>query len=59
MSDLLDASLVSDYDHDLIERMALAATLCIRRAPLFRPNISIVSIRPICSLLNMINLGLI
>lgn len=42
MSDLLDASLGSNYDHDSIERMTLAAILCIRRAPPFRPRISIV-----------------
>ncbi|KAF5457876.1 hypothetical protein F2P56_021950 [Juglans regia] len=42
VSQLLDPSLGSDYDHDQIERMALAATLCIRREPRLRPQISLV-----------------
>ncbi|KAH7520923.1 hypothetical protein FEM48_Zijuj08G0197200 [Ziziphus jujuba var. spinosa] len=42
VSQLLDPSLGSDYDHDQIERMILAATLCIRRAPKLRPQISLV-----------------
>jgi len=41
---LLDPSLGSDYDHVQIERMVLAATLCIKRAPRLRPQISIVSL---------------
>ncbi|GAB4855702.1 hypothetical protein Ancab_024344 [Ancistrocladus abbreviatus] len=40
ISQLLDPSLGSDYDQDLIERMVLAATLCIHREPHFRPQIS-------------------
>uniref|UniRef100_A0A5B6YIL7 Protein kinase domain-containing protein n=1 Tax=Davidia involucrata TaxID=16924 RepID=A0A5B6YIL7_DAVIN len=40
VSRLLDPSLGSDYDNDQIERMVLAATLCIRRAPRCRPQIS-------------------
>lgn len=40
---LLDPQLSSDYDCELIERMVLAAALCIRRAPRARPQMSIVS----------------
>ncbi|KAG2716163.1 hypothetical protein I3760_03G110900 [Carya illinoinensis] len=40
---LLDPSLENDYDNDQIERMVLAATLCIRREPILRPQISLVS----------------
>lgn len=43
VSQLLDPSLGSDYNHDQIGRMILAATLCIRRAPRLRPQISLVS----------------
>ncbi|KNA07465.1 hypothetical protein SOVF_171640 [Spinacia oleracea] len=39
MSQLLDLRLGSDYDHEQIERMVLAATLCIRREPQTRPRI--------------------
>uniref|UniRef100_A0A5B7BQY2 Putative L-type lectin-domain containing receptor kinase II.1 n=1 Tax=Davidia involucrata TaxID=16924 RepID=A0A5B7BQY2_DAVIN len=39
---LLDPSLGNNYDPDQIERMALAATLCIRRAPRARPKMSLV-----------------
>ncbi|CAL5324059.1 hypothetical protein CsSME_00003001 [Camellia sinensis var. sinensis] len=42
VSQLLDPSLGGNYDHDQSERMVLAAALCIRRAPLFRPQISLV-----------------
>lgn len=42
VSQLLDPSLGSDYDHDQIEWMVLAATLCIKRAPRLRPQISLV-----------------
>ncbi|XP_050256030.1 protein kinase STUNTED [Quercus robur] len=42
VSKLLDPSLGSDYDHVQIERMVLAASLCIKRAPRLRPQISIV-----------------
>ncbi|KAL9266289.1 kinase STUNTED-like protein [Drosera capensis] len=42
ISQLLDPSMSSEYDHDQLERMALAATLCIRRAPQSRPGISII-----------------
>lgn len=41
IAQLLDPSLGSDYDHDQIERMILAANLCIRHAPRLRPEISI------------------
>ena len=43
VSKLLDPSLGSNYDRDHIERMVLAATLCIRRAPRARPKMSLVS----------------
>ncbi|XP_057495381.1 protein kinase STUNTED-like isoform X2 [Actinidia eriantha] len=43
ISQLLDPSFLGDnYDHDQSERMVLAAALCIRRAPIFRPDISLV-----------------
>ncbi|PRQ49462.1 putative protein kinase RLK-Pelle-RLCK-VI family [Rosa chinensis] len=42
VAQLLDPSLGSDYDHDQIERMVLAANLCLRYAPGLRPGISIV-----------------
>lgn len=41
---LLDPSLGSNHDDDHIERMVLAATLCIRREPRLRPQISLVSL---------------
>ncbi|KAI3672928.1 hypothetical protein L6452_39031 [Arctium lappa] len=37
---LLDRSLGNNYDADQMERMALASTLCIRRAPRARPHMS-------------------
>ncbi|KAK7282684.1 hypothetical protein RIF29_11656 [Crotalaria pallida] len=40
---LLDPSLGDNYDHEEMERMVLAATLCIRRAPKARPQMSIIS----------------
>lgn len=40
---LLDPQFSSDYNCELIERMVLAAALCIRRAPRARPQMSIVS----------------
>ncbi|KAK6923468.1 Protein kinase domain [Dillenia turbinata] len=40
VSQLLDPSLGGNYDHDQIERLVLAARLCIRDAPLYRPEIS-------------------
>ncbi|CAL0327426.1 unnamed protein product [Lupinus luteus] len=40
---LLDPSLGDNYDHEEMERMVLAATLCIRRAPKARPQMSLVS----------------
>lgn len=43
VSQLLDPSLGDKYDHEEIERMVLAATLCIRRAPKARPQMSLVS----------------
>ncbi|KAJ1401237.1 UspA [Sesbania bispinosa] len=42
LSQLLDPSLGSEYDHSQIKRMVLAATLCIRRAPRLRPQISLI-----------------
>uniref|UniRef100_A0A2P2L371 Uncharacterized protein MANES_18G082900 n=1 Tax=Rhizophora mucronata TaxID=61149 RepID=A0A2P2L371_RHIMU len=43
ISKLLDPSLGDNYDHDQLERMVLAATLCVRHAPRARPQISLVS----------------
>ncbi|GLT77925.1 hypothetical protein SLA2020_494790 [Shorea laevis] len=43
ISQLLDPSLGENYDHDQMERMVLAATLCIRRSPRARPQMSLVS----------------
>lgn len=40
---MLDPSLGENYDHEEMERMVLAATLCIRRAPRARPLMSLVS----------------
>ncbi|KAK4788737.1 hypothetical protein SAY86_020056 [Trapa natans] len=40
VSQLLDPSLGSDYDHEHIGRMVLAATTCIIRSPRARPQIS-------------------
>ncbi|WRX29917.1 Protein kinase domain - like 10 [Theobroma cacao] len=42
VSQLLDPSLGDGYDRDQMERMVLAATLCIRRAPRARPQMSVV-----------------
>ncbi|KAK6259171.1 hypothetical protein SCA6_013645, partial [Theobroma cacao] len=42
ISQLLDPQLGSGYDFHQIERMILAATLCIRRAPIMRPQISLI-----------------
>lgn len=42
ISQLLDPKLGSDYDFHKIERMILAATLCIKREPLMRPQISLI-----------------
>ncbi|CAL5384807.1 unnamed protein product [Camellia sinensis] len=43
VSQLLDPSMGNKYDHNQMERMVLAATLCIRRAPRARPQMCIVS----------------
>ncbi|KAE9595894.1 hypothetical protein Lal_00030666 [Lupinus albus] len=43
VSQLLDPGLGDNYNHEEMERMVLAATLCIRRAPRARPQISIIS----------------
>ncbi|KAK4747343.1 hypothetical protein SAY87_026380 [Trapa incisa] len=43
LSELLDPSLSKEYDHNQMEMMVLAATLCIRRAPRARPPMSLVS----------------
>ncbi|GJX74175.1 probable receptor-like serine/threonine-protein kinase, partial [Tanacetum coccineum] len=42
-SQLLDQSLGNNYDADQMERMTLAFTLCIRRAPRARPHMSSVA----------------
>ncbi|KAI4378826.1 hypothetical protein MLD38_016254 [Melastoma candidum] len=42
VSQLLDPNLGSNYDHEQIGRMVLAATLCIRRLPWNRPQISTI-----------------
>uniref|UniRef100_A0A5B7BMW9 Protein kinase domain-containing protein n=1 Tax=Davidia involucrata TaxID=16924 RepID=A0A5B7BMW9_DAVIN len=42
VAQLLDSNLGNNYDGDQIERMVLAATLCIRRAPRARPQMSLV-----------------
>ncbi|KAJ7006560.1 receptor-like serine/threonine-protein kinase [Populus alba x Populus x berolinensis] len=42
ISQLLDSSLGDSYDLDQMERMVLAATLCVRRAPRARPQMSLV-----------------
>lgn len=39
---LLDPSLGNNYDDNQIERMVLAATLCIKRAPQSRPSMNLV-----------------
>ncbi|KAE8709941.1 Kinase protein with adenine nucleotide alpha hydrolases-like domain, putative isoform 5 [Hibiscus syriacus] len=41
-SELLDPELGSSYECHQIERMILAATLCVRRAPLKRPQVSLI-----------------
>ncbi|KAL8216277.1 hypothetical protein R6Q57_023114 [Mikania cordata] len=41
-SQLLDQSFGNNFDADQMERMALGATLCIRRAPRARPHMSSV-----------------
>ncbi|KAG5036211.1 putative receptor-like serine/threonine-protein kinase [Glycine soja] len=40
---LLDPSLGENYDHGEMEKMVLAATLCIKRAPRARPQMSLIS----------------
>lgn len=40
ISELLDPTLGENYDHQQLERMVLAATLCVRRAPRARPQMS-------------------
>lgn len=42
VSQLLDPHLGSEYDDDHIERMVLAAALCIRRSPRCRPQMSLI-----------------
>nr|TKS18629.1 kinase family protein [Populus alba] len=42
ISQLLDSSLGDSYDLDQMERMVLAATLCVKRAPRARPQMSLV-----------------
>ncbi|CAN6583752.1 unnamed protein product [Malus baccata var. baccata] len=42
VSQLLDPRLGNNYDQGLIERMVLAATLCIRHAPRARPQMSFI-----------------
>ncbi|KAB1203137.1 Receptor-like cytosolic serine/threonine-protein kinase RBK2 [Morella rubra] len=43
VSQLLDPSLGNKYNQDQMERMVLAATLCLRRASRARPQMSLVS----------------
>lgn len=43
VSQLLDPSMGNKYDQGQVERMVLAATLCIRHAPRARPQMSFVS----------------
>lgn len=40
VGDLVDRSLENDYDEHEMQRMVLAAALCIRRAPRFRPSMA-------------------
>ncbi|CAL0305487.1 unnamed protein product [Lupinus luteus] len=40
---LLDPSFGDNYDHEEMERIVLAATLCIRRDPKARPQMSLIS----------------
>ncbi|KAF8405674.1 hypothetical protein HHK36_007751 [Tetracentron sinense] len=42
VAQLLDPSFDSNHDRDQMERMVLAATLCIRRAPRSRPRMGLV-----------------
>ncbi|XP_021636603.2 protein kinase STUNTED isoform X2 [Hevea brasiliensis] len=42
VSQLLDPTLGNDYDHDQMERMVLAATLCVKHSPRARPQMSLV-----------------
>uniref|UniRef100_A0A803LHI7 Protein kinase domain-containing protein n=1 Tax=Chenopodium quinoa TaxID=63459 RepID=A0A803LHI7_CHEQI len=42
VSKLLDPCLGSNYNQDQIERMVLAATLCIRRTPRARPHMRVI-----------------
>ncbi|KAI5597513.1 hypothetical protein POPTR_002G077900v4 [Populus trichocarpa] len=42
VSQLLDSSLGDSYDLDQMERMVLAANLCVKRAPRARPQMSLV-----------------
>ncbi|KAL9359122.1 hypothetical protein Peur_047245 [Populus x canadensis] len=42
VSQLLDSSLGDSYNLDQMERMVLAATLCVKRAPRARPQMSLV-----------------
>lgn len=57
ISELLDPSLGFDYDKSQIERMVLAATLCIRQDPTFRPQINLVSLL-LCKLISTFLLAL-
>lgn len=50
---LLDPSLGDNYDHEEMEKMVLAATLCIKRAPKARPQMSLVS-GPLLTLLQIV-----
>ncbi|KAG5019102.1 hypothetical protein JHK87_014957 [Glycine soja] len=40
---LLDPSLGDNYDHEEMEKIVLAATLCIKRAPRARPQMNLIS----------------
>ena len=43
VSQLLDPVLGESFDRDQMERMVLAATLCVRHAPRARPQMNLVS----------------
>lgn len=50
---LLDPSLGDNYDHEEMEKIVLAATLCIKRAPRARPQMNLVS-GPLLTLLQIV-----
>ena len=50
---LLDPSLGDNYDHEEMEKMVLAATLCVKRSPRARPQMNLVS-GPLLTLLHVV-----